>query len=686
MPAASPTDLDVQLRHHFQLRAFREGQRDVIEALLAGRSTLAVMPTGRGKSLCYQLPALMLPGVTMVVSPLIALMKDQVDTLTDRGIAATFINSSLDGEEQQRRIEGLRAGTYKLVYVAPERFRQRAFVETLRDVQVSLFAVDEAHCLSQWGHDFRPDYLKLRAAREACGNPVVLAATATATAEVRDDIVHQLGLEDPKVVVSGFDRPNLRYVVRYAPSEDAKAEKLQEILEKMPGSAIVYAATRKNVENVTERLNAAGIAAVAYHAGLEDLERAGAQDAFMSDRVRVVVATNAFGMGIDKPDVRLVVHHDLPGTIEAYYQEAGRAGRDGRTAFCVLLFSPADRYLQEFFIEGACPRPETIAGVYQVLAAREEEEIFVSQEALNRQLPHKAHDMAVGTALTLLERAGLIARLARGTAVSQVRLLVPDAQAPRSSLQQKVLDRLRATPGSTAGRSLELGPFADSIEEAREAVHHALQALRMKAVIEYTPPARTRGMRVTRRVADPLLDLDLVYLESKQARELAKLDRMVGFAYARRCRRDAILDYFGEQTARPCGKCDVCMGQADPALDNPGGGKATTPRPQARGGARPGDEQPQANPLLYDTLVALRSRMARLLDVPAYMIFGNASLREMATYLPDCFDAMLAVHGVGKEKLAKYGSEFLGAIIAYREMHPEAAPIGAPKPLSKKKP
>jgi ATP-dependent DNA helicase RecQ len=207
-------DLDARLREHFQLDAFREGQRDVITALLAGRSTLAVMPTGRGKSLCYQLPAMILPGVTLVVSPLIALMKDQVDALTSRGISATYINSSLDFDELRRRLDGMRQGAYKLVYVAPERFKQRTFLDALRGVTVSLFAVDEAHCLSQWGHDFRPDYLKLRAAREACGTPVVLAATATATPEVREDIVRQLGLDDPAVVVSGFDRPNLRWVVR----------------------------------------------------------------------------------------------------------------------------------------------------------------------------------------------------------------------------------------------------------------------------------------------------------------------------------------------------------------------------------------------------------------------------------------------------------------------------------------
>ncbi|HEY9721600.1 MAG TPA: helicase-related protein, partial [Oscillatoriaceae cyanobacterium] len=422
---------------------------------------------------------------------------------------------------------------------------------------------------SQWGHDFRPDYLKLRAAIAAAGHPTVLAATATATPEVREDIVAQLGLGEPRVVVSGFDRPNLRYVVRYAPAEDAKLTKLEEILAKVPGSAIVYAATRRNVETIAGHLRLVGIDAVAYHAGLEDGRRAWAQNAFMAGTARVVVATNAFGMGIDKPDVRLVVHYDLPGTLEAYYQEAGRAGRDGHTAFCVLLFSPADRYLQEFFIEGACPSPQTIAGVYRVLAAREEPEIFLSHDAINSQLPHKAHDMAVGTALRVLERGGLVERLAKGAALAQVRLQVLDAPVPRSPLQQKALAHLKRMPGVTGGLALDLANLAADLEESREGVHAALVALRQKGIVAYAPPARTQGLRIARRVSDPLAELDVGYLERKEAHEMGKLEQMVGFAYARRCRRNYVLDYFGERTRTACGRCDACNGQADPAIGAP---------------------------------------------------------------------------------------------------------------------
>lgn len=666
--AVSSQDLHEALARHFGLATFREGQREVIEALLGGRSTLAVMPTGRGKSLCYQLPAMLLPGVTLVVSPLIALMKDQVDALETRGIPATFINSSLDSPVQADRIEAMAAGAYRLVYVAPERFRHRAFLEGLKRTRVSLLAIDEAHCLSQWGHDFRPDYLRLKNAVAACGHPVVLAATATATPEVRDDILAQLQLADPLVVVSGFDRPNLRYVVRFTPGEEQKLAKLDEVLGKLSGAAIVYAATRKNVEVVAEHLAARGEAVTAYHAGLDEGARSSAQDRFMSGDARVVVATNAFGMGVDKADVRAVIHFDLPGTLEAYYQEAGRAGRDGHAAFCVLLFSPADRYLQEFFIEGSCPRPDTIRAVYRILADRPEEELYLSHEAINRLLPAKAHDMAIGTCLTHLERGGLLERLARGAAVAHLRLLDPQARAPRSAVQQALLDHLRNDPHGTAGLAVELGGLAARLGVEREALHHALLALRQKAAIDYAPPARARGVRLLKRVEDPLADMDVAFLEAKQAREIGKLERMVAFAYARHCRRNAILDYFGERLAGGCGRCDVCNGRVDPAI--------------APGGAR-GTESPTHEPAhlaLYETLRGLRGRRARELDVPAYMVFADAALKEMATHLPGSYDEFLAIKGVGKEKLARHGDEFLGAIVAYRELHPELASLGAPKP------
>ncbi|MEB3284687.1 MAG: ATP-dependent DNA helicase RecQ [Candidatus Sericytochromatia bacterium] len=651
------------LRDSFGLTAFREGQYPVVSAILQGQSTLAVMPTGRGKSLCYQLPAVLLPGTALVVSPLIALMKDQVDALLARGIAASYINSALSSDEQAHRLEELRQGAYRVLYVAPERFRQRAFVEALKHVKISLFAVDEAHCLSQWGHDFRPDYLRLRQAWEACGEPPVLAATATATREVRNDIVTQLGLQDPVVVVSGFDRPNLRYVVRHTPSDESKMKKTLEVLARVPGAAIVYAATRKHVEEVTEALVAGGVSAVSYHAGMSDESRERAQDDFMQGHARVVVATNAFGMGIDKSDVRVVIHYDVPGTIEAYYQEAGRAGRDGKPAFCVLLFSPADRYLQEFFIEGSCPNARTIAAVYDVLINRSEEHIYLSQEAINRLLPHKAHDMAIGTALLWLERASLIERLPRGIAVAEVTLLRPDVPVGRSSIQERIVLALQAQADTGRPTTLDLGTFAAELKESRDALSHALLALRAKGIVHYEPPARTRGIKILRRVKSPLAYLDVSYIETKQARELARLDDMVAFAYSKSCRRNVILGYFGEQAEGQCGRCDVCSDRSDPAMDTSRDSSRSrvSKRPVTANTADAGGVEAE----LYELLSGLRSRLARENEVPPYLVFNNETLRELATTPPSTLDAMLAVRGIGREKLARYGSEFLGAILAY---------------------
>ncbi|MGI8482293.1 MAG: RecQ family ATP-dependent DNA helicase, partial [Chthoniobacterales bacterium] len=319
------------LEKYFGFREFLEAQEEVIAAIVGGSDALVVMPTGGGKSLCYQLPALLLEGTTVVVSPLIALMKDQVDALRRRGIPATLINSSLGSEEQRERIRGLARGEYKLVYIAPERFRSPSFLEALGQITIALFAVDEAHCLSMWGHDFRPDYFRLNQVLESLGRPQVAAFTATATPEVRADIIAHLDLRERREFVAGFARPNLKLLVTHVANEPAKYERLHALVREFK-TGIVYCATRKRAEAVAATLKFEKISSILYHGGMSDDEREQAQNAFMGGERDIVVATNAFGMGIDRADIRFVAHFEMPGSVEAYYQEAGRAGRDGQPA------------------------------------------------------------------------------------------------------------------------------------------------------------------------------------------------------------------------------------------------------------------------------------------------------------------------------------------------------------------
>jgi ATP-dependent DNA helicase RecQ len=357
MPALGESAVDVSapLRSWFGYQSFRPGQEPMVRAVLSGRDLLAVMPTGSGKSLGFQLPAVMLPGTTLVVSPLISLMKDQVDELNRRGIPSRALHSMLTEVDRRNVLDAARRGRLRLLYVAPERFASGEFLRLLRGVSIARFVVDEAHCVSAWGHDFRTDYRRLRDAAAACRphagdrRPPIAAFTATATSEVRDDIVALLGLEKPQVIVTGFDRPNIQLIVTRVQHEDEKHARLPELVKGR--RALVYAATRRSTEAAAATLQAAGIDACAYHAGLLDSERTRVQDAFAAGTLRVVCATNAFGMGIDRPDVEAVVHFAIPGSVEAYYQEIGRAGRDGRPATATLLWDYADVATREFLID-----------------------------------------------------------------------------------------------------------------------------------------------------------------------------------------------------------------------------------------------------------------------------------------------------------------------------------------------
>lgn len=476
------------LQQFFGFSSFRPPQEEVIAHILAKRDTLAILPTGGGKSLCYQLPALMMEGTAIVISPLIALMKDQVDALRARKLPASFLNSSQTLEEQRAVLAAMRAGELKLVYVSPERFRARGFAHTLGVCPISFIAVDEAHCLSQWGHDFRPDYLRLGQALADMGSPPVAAFTATATPDVREDVRTSLRMRDPAEIVYGFARENLTFNVQQMASKRDKLEHILGLIDELK-TGIIYCATRKNVEAVyTDLLTEKVRNLVYYHAGMSEQERTTAQERFMSGKAQVAVATNAFGMGIDRADIRFVAHYEMPGSVEAYYQEGGRAGRDGLTAVCDLLFNFADKRVQEFFVEGANPTPAFIESVYAQLRkeADEQHEIALSIDQLTERFTDKVNPMAVGTALSVLVRQGVIDRFdIPGKRVRGTRLLDPDLKPSKLKIERTSLDE-------------------------------------------------------------------------KRARDEKRLDNMVSFCYAKQCRQQWILEYFGEHDTEPCGRCDYC--------------------------------------------------------------------------------------------------------------------------------
>jgi len=600
----------------FGLSSFRPGQREVIQSVLDGRATIAVLPTGAGKSLCYQLPAVALGGLTVVVSPLISLMKDQVDALALRNIRATFINSAVEPAEREARLRQALRGEVRMLYLAPERFRVPGFLTELRRANLSLLAVDEAHCIAEWGYDFRPDYARLGEVVEALRPPRLVALTATATPDVRDEIGAQLGLRDPAVFVRGFDRPNLAFTVAPTGGDTDKLPRCLELIRAASGPALIYTATRKKAERVAEALSGKRVRARAYHAGLDDAERAQVQDQWMAGALDVVVATNAFGMGVDKSDVRLVIHHELPGSAEAYWQEAGRAGRDGAPARCVLLFNHADVRLREFLIrspgDGA---PKS--------AAREQAEL----KRLRAMMSY-AYAQTCRRAFLL----GYFGDPDAGAGCSGCDNCASRAEvAPLDDEQQLLVRKVLATVARLDGR---FGRTRVALvlegSTAREVVDAQLDKMGTYGVLAHKTHAfvldllgalEAGGLVAATQDEYPTLRITAAGREVMHDRERARIS-------------------LPKERRPPSRRASSSSGS--PAA------------PEAPAG--PVDDE------LFQRLRAARAKLASAQGLPAYVVAHDKTLLDMARRQPRSLLELAEVHGMGGAKIAKYGEAFLAAL------------------------
>lgn len=549
--------------------SFRPLQEDIIMSVLSGRDTLGLMPTGGGKSITFQVPALALPGLTVVVTPLISLMKDQVDNLKRRRVKAVYLHSGMTHHERKIADEKLVNGGVKLLYVSPERLRNPRFIQALRMIKISMIVVDEAHCISQWGYDFRPSYLHIKSLRKLCPEAPLLALTATATPQVTEDIMRQLEMKEPSMFRMSFSRPNLNYIVRPA---ESKINEVFHILSRTSGSAIVYVRSRKRTREISDYLNASGISATFYHAGLENELKSERQTSWQRSEVRVMVATNAFGMGIDKPDVRVVIHYDIPPSLEEYYQEAGRAGRDGKLSYVVLLTAKSDAALLRRRVTESFPPREEIKKVYErvcnyLRVSLEEGYEKLAEFDVDRFCEIFGYQRKRCLAsLHLLGQAGYLEYLEETDRKSRVMILLM-----REELYH--LQGLSAEAEKVLSRILRLytGLFAEyvSIDEnviVRETgidfkrVYQALLELGRNKVLSYIPRSGEPMIYFpTSREELQYVKIGRAVYEDRKEILSQRTEAMIGYAFGKgKCRERILLEYFGESDGKDCGCCDVC--------------------------------------------------------------------------------------------------------------------------------
>jgi len=565
-------DLDKELQRYFGHTGFRPGQREVIEILLAGHSALAVFPTGAGKSLCYQLPAQLLDGLTLVVSPLIALMRDQVEALLARGVPAARLDSSFGAEEVRDLHAGMESGELKLLYVAPERLANAGFLDRLRRTRISLLAIDEAHCISSWGHNFRPDYLKLAALARDLQVPRILALTATATPQVSADIRAQFAIRPEHQVQTGFHRPNLAFRVTPSTAESRDAALLERLRSAPADPAIVYVTLQHTAESVATTLRKAGVNALAYHAGLPDDYRAEVQDRFMRGEAPVVVATIAFGMGIDKADLRAVYHYNLPKSLESYLQESGRAGRDGKDAICEIFVCPGDRIPLENFAYGDTPSPRAIRALVEHLLLQGE---AFSVSRYDLSVTNDIRPLVIATALTELELDGVLIPEGPFYASYRIKPARPMERilAGFDPDRQDFLRRLFAA--GKPGRSwitLDLAAAAASLGETQDRIRRALGYLEDLGDVVLEATGLRHAYRLNPDQSRNLGEISerlRARSEERERGEIARLDLVLAYCRTPGCKARHLVSHFGDTLDVDCGRCSSCEGPERAEVEQP---------------------------------------------------------------------------------------------------------------------